>query len=86
MRRASMALVQAGDTFHFNGLRYQQPQPPYYHDERTQLRVEGIDLRGDLIVHVSPDGDSPFIPAGIRVPILTALELIETKVWQEVES
>lgn len=77
MKGQSNALLEVGDTFRFNGLRGQEV------NREVRLRIEEIGWNGDLTMSVSHSPDDPFRLGLLTVPILTAINLIETNVWEE---
>lgn len=81
MKGRSNALLEVGDTFAFNGLRNGVSDQKM--DREARLRIDGISVAGDLDIAVSAGPDEPFRLGVFSVPILTALHLIETNVWEE---
>lgn len=71
--RRSASLIEAGDTFVFNGLVGEDPVPI---GERV-IEVVGVDILGNLRVYENT--------LTYSLPYDLALRLIEERIWQECE-
>lgn len=79
--RRSASLIDAGDTFVFNGL---VGDATLQTDERL-ITVLGISVIGDLQIRIEwvPPADEPAIRS---LPYDLALQMIEEQIWQEVHA